>query len=220
MNEAICRYNPTYVPFDYLAIRPDLDPMDQLFHYQNTESPIVPSFVTGNTCELLQDSALFPTAKGKNLVALAVDCIYYPGVTDFLAATVDSHSTLAVGTFMEYPTRKGTYQYIDGEGHYEIYDKNGIAMVKSTPKDNPHCYEHPVVQLSTPSRISYRDHTAIIMPLERVAVDGSGRCTMVKFVVIPDRHAPKDRPVLPEWKSQLPIDPYHPEFGYLKVATY
>jgi len=162
---------------------------------------IARSYVSKTTCELLKDSALYPQAKGKAVVSLAVDCIYYPGVIEYLATQVDSHSTMAAGTFMEYPTKKGVYSYIDGEGSYEIYEKNGVAWVKSTPKDNPHCYEHPVVQLTAPTRITSGQFTAIMMPLDRIAVDMFGHCHMVKFVVIPDCQSPTSRPELPAWKS-------------------
>lgn len=85
--------------------------------------------------------------------------------------------------FVHYPRTVGKYKYIDDEGDFEIFAKNGEAWVRSTPRDNPHGYEHRVLDFN--GDCSFKTSHGICVMVEKERFDIGGGAYLVRAVMIP-----------------------------------
>lgn len=85
----------------------------------------------------------------KTKATTSFDSIYYPGVMSGIHHRLQTGQTeVALATFVAYPGLLGRREqtqekYIDGEGEYYIYKRDGQEYVSSRPRGNTNnSYEH------------------------------------------------------------------------------
>jgi hypothetical protein len=74
---------------------------------------------------------------------LLVDCFYYPGVQEFVAAYCKKYPKAVVHLiFNEVLKTPGIYSYKDGNGRCEVLIKDGTLWIDNRPLGNDRHYYH------------------------------------------------------------------------------
>jgi len=102
-----------------------------------------PSFQEDELIDALVDQ-YFPDITNADALLLVNDCIYYPGVSEYIQKelTINPGRVVIVG-YNAYTDMPGTYVYYDGEGTFNVVRRNGCIHIINKPTGNESNYTHP-----------------------------------------------------------------------------